>query len=196
MASTVTHNNEVVQDPPAVQWLLSSPKAAWIWLVLRVWLGYQWIEAGLHKIHNPAWVDTGVALKGYWENAVVIPEAGRPAIAFDWYRGFIQMMLDAEAWTWFAPLVVYGEIIVGIALILGIFTGISAFVGGFMNWNFMMAGSASTNPMLFVVAVGLIMAWKVAGYIGADYFLLRAIGTPWRGVPVQKPVQQAKAVAL
>ncbi|MCB0193432.1 MAG: DoxX family membrane protein [Anaerolineae bacterium] len=196
MASTVTHNNEVVQDPPAVQWLLSSPKAAWIWLVLRVWLGYQWIEAGLHKIHNPAWVDTGVALKGYWENAVVIPEAGRPAIAFDWYRGFIQMMLDAEAWTWFAPLVVYGEIIVGIALILGIFTGISAFVGGFMNWNFMMAGSASTNPMLFVVAVGLIMAWKVAGYIGADYFLLRAIGTPWRGVPVQQPVPQAKPVAL
>ena len=196
MASTVTHNNEVVQDPPAVQWLLSSPKAAWIWLVLRVWLGYQWIEAGLHKIHNPAWVDTGVALKGYWENAVVIPEAGRPAIAFDWYRGFIQMMLDAEAWTWFAPLVVYGEIIVGIALILGIFTGISAFVGGFMNWNFMMAGSASTNPMLFVVAVGLIMAWKVSGYIGADYFLLRAIGTPWRGVPVQQPVQQAKPIAL
>ena len=196
MASTVTHNNEVVQDPPAVQWLLSSPKAAWIWLVLRVWLGYQWIEAGLHKIHNPAWVDTGVALKGYWENAVVIPEAGRPAIAFDWYRGFIQMMLDAEAWTWFAPLVAYGELIIGIALIVGFFTGISAFFGGFMNWNFMMAGSASTNPMLFVVAVGLIMAWKVAGYIGADYFLLRAIGTPWRGVPVQKPVQQAKAVAL
>ncbi|MBT4003565.1 MAG: hypothetical protein HOF10_09660 [Chloroflexi bacterium] len=49
-----------------------------------------------------------------------------------------------------------------------------------MNWNFMMAGSASTNPMLFVVALGLILAWKVAGYIGADRFLLRWIGTPWK----------------
>jgi hypothetical protein len=35
--------------------------------------------------------------------------------------------------------------------------------------------------MLFVASVGLIMAWKVAGYIGTDYFLLRWIGTPWSG---------------
>ncbi len=50
----------------------------------------------------------------------------------------------------------------------------------------MMAGSASTNPMLFVIAVGLILAWKVSGYIGADYFLLRWIGTPWPGVVAPK----------
>ena len=43
------------------------------------------------------------------------------------------------------------------------------------------AGSASTNPMLFTIAIGLILAWKVAGYIGVDYYLLPALGTPWRG---------------
>jgi thiosulfate dehydrogenase [quinone] large subunit len=74
---------------------------------------------------------------------------------------------------------------VGIALILGAFTGIAAFLGAFMNWNFMMAGSASTNPMLFVIAIGLILAWKVAGYIGLDYFLLPWLGTPWKGEPVK-----------
>jgi len=47
-----------------------------------------------------------------------------------------------------------------------------------------MAGSASVNPMFFVISVGLILAWKVSGYIGADYLLLSRIGTPWRGVPV------------
>jgi hypothetical protein len=39
--------------------------------------------------------------------------------------------------------------------------------------------------MLFVFAVALILAWKVAGHIGADYFLLRWLGTPWRTVPVE-----------
>ncbi len=60
-----------------------------------------------------------------------------------------------------------------------------------MNWNFMMAGSASSNPLLFVVAIGLILTWKVAGYLGADYFLLRWIGTPWRGMP---PITTGKPV--
>ena len=92
-------------------------------------------------------------------------------------------MLDIQAYTWFAKLVAYGELLIGIGLILGAFTGIAAFFGGLMNWNFMMAGSASTNPLLFVAAVAIILGWKVAGYIGADFFLLRWIGTPWHGQP-------------
>ena len=73
-----------------------------------------------------------------------------------------------------------------IALILGAFTGIAAFFGALMNWNFMMAGSASSNPLLFVLALGLVMAWKIAGYIGLDYFLLPLIGTPWGWVTKSK----------
>lgn len=125
-------------------------------------------------------MQTGAALKGFWERAVSIPETGRPPIAFDWYRSFIQGLLDVQAWTWFAPFVVYGEILVGVGLIVGGLTGFAAFFGGLMNWSFMMAGSASTNPLLFIAAMGLMMAWKVSGYIGADYFILRYLGTPWK----------------
>jgi thiosulfate dehydrogenase [quinone] large subunit len=179
MSAISTRKGKVIQDPAIVTWLLSSPLASLIWLPIRLWLGWQWIDAAQHKIGDPAWVAGGAALKGFWTNAVKIPETGRPAIAFDWYRNFLQTLLDAQAYVWFAKLVAYGELLIGIALILGAFTGIAAFFSGFMNWNFMMAGSASTNPLLFVAAVGLILAWKVAGYAGADYFLLRWIGTPW-----------------
>lgn len=196
MNTVVTRTGQVVQDPPLVQKLLNQPLASLIWLPIRIWLGWQWFDAALHKISNPAWVSTGEALKGYWANAVKIPETGRPAISFDWYRTFIQTMLDAEAYTWFAKLVAYGELLIGIALILGAFTGIAAFFGGFMNWNFMMAGSASTNPLLFVAAVSLILAWKVAGHIGADFFLLRWIGTPWqwRQSAQPSPLRQLRPV--
>lgn len=196
MTTVVMNKGERVQDPPIVQRLLNDPRAGWLWVLPRIWLGWQWFEAAQHKIADPAWVQTGDALKGFWTSAVLVPETGRAAITFDWYRAFLQMMLDAQAYTWFAKVVAYGEMLIGIALIIGAFTGIAAFFGGFMNWNFMMAGSASTNPLLFVVAVALIMAWKVAGYVGADYFLLRWIGTPWRGLPAKAKAPTASARAL
>lgn len=180
MNAVVTRKGQIVKDPPLVKTLLNERMAGWLWLPVRIWLGWQWVEAASQKITNPAWVETGAALKGFWTGAVAIPAEGRPAIAFDWYRSFLQMMLDAQAYTWFAKLVVAGELLVGIALIIGAFTGIAAFFGGFMNWNFMMAGSASVNPVLFALSVGLILAWKVSGFIGLDYFLLPLIGTPWQ----------------
>jgi thiosulfate dehydrogenase [quinone] large subunit len=185
-ANIVSRKGEVIEEPGWVNMLLSSPKAGWLWLVLRIWLGWQWVQAGEHKIFDPAWVGDGTALRGFWERAVTIPAEGRPPISFDWYRAFLQSLLDAEAYTWFAPLVAYGEVLIGIALIVGAFTGIAAFFGAFMNWNFMMAGTASTNPMLFAIAVGLILAWKVSGYIGLDYYLLPLVGTPWHGHTVEK----------
>lgn len=184
--NVITRKGHTVEEPTFVKFLLNDSRAAWLWLILRIWVGWKWVDAGSHKIFEPAWVDGGMALKGYWEKAVLIPESGKPAISFDWYRSFLQTLLDAEAYTWFAPLVAYGEVLVGIALILGAFTGIAAFFGAFMNWNFMMAGTASTNPMLLVIAIGLILAWKVSGYIGLDYYLLPLVGTPWKGQPVEK----------
>jgi thiosulfate dehydrogenase [quinone] large subunit len=188
--ANIAQSTRIIQDPPFVKTLLTDKRASWLWLVLRVWLGYKWIDAALHKVDNPAWVQTGEALKGFWSGIVVIPETGRPPIAFDWYRSFIQILLDAQAYSWFAKVVAYGELLVGIALIVGAFTGVAAFFGALMNWNFMMAGTASTNPMLFLVALGLIMAWKVSGYIGADSFLLPWVGTPWarKGVETQAAV--------
>jgi thiosulfate dehydrogenase [quinone] large subunit len=118
-------------------------------------------------------------LGGFWANATAIPENGRPPIAFDWYRDFITFMLDRGWNTWFADVVMWGEILIGIALIIGAFVGIAAFAGAFMNWNFIMAGAASTNGLLFALAILLILAWKVAGWYGLDRWLLPLIGTPW-----------------
>jgi thiosulfate dehydrogenase (quinone) large subunit len=181
----VTRSNHVIQDPTIARFLFSDRRASWLWLVARIWLGAQWIDASLHKISDPAWVSTGAAIKGFWTNAVKIPETGRPLIAFDWYRDFIGYMLQNGWYGFFGKLVAYGEFLIGVALILGAFVGVAAFFGAFMNWNFIMAGAASSNGLLLVLAVLLIMAWKVAGYIGADFFLLRWIGVPWHTEAVE-----------
>jgi len=168
-------------DPPIAVSLFGKTRWSWLWLIVRLYLGYTWLSSGLGKLSQPGWVQTGEALKGFWERAVAIPAApARPPISFDWYRAFIQSLLDSGSYTWFAKLVVAGELLIGIALILGFFTGVAAFFGGFMNWNFMMAGTASTNPVLFVLAILLILGWKVAGWWGLDRWVLPSLGTPWQ----------------
>jgi thiosulfate dehydrogenase [quinone] large subunit len=171
----------IIEDPPIARFLFSNTKAGWLWLIVRVWLGFQWLEAAEHKIFDPAWVGNGEAVKAFWERALAVSPAGKPVIAFDWYRSFLQMLYDREAWTWVAPIIAYSEVLIGIALILGAFTGIAAFGGSLMNWSFVMAGTASTNMLLFGIAVLLMLAWKVAGWYGLDRWLLPAVGTPWAG---------------
>jgi len=172
---------EVYSDPPIARTLFNTTRLAWLWAAIRIWLGWQWIEAARHKVGVEAWTGTGGALKAFWERAIQVPPPpARPPIAFDWYRSFIQYLLDTQSYTWFAKLVAYGELAIGIALIVGAFVGIAAFFGAFMNWNFMMAGTASTNPLLFTAAMLLILAWKVAGYYGLDRVLLPILGTPWK----------------
>ncbi len=181
MAVQASNNVIRISDPPMATTLLENPKFSWIWLIARLYVGYSWLSSGIGKLSNPAWTQSGEALKGFWERAVLIPDApARPAITFDWYRVFLQGLLDANAYTWFSKLIVAGELLVGAALILGMFTGIAAFFGGFLNWNFMMAGTASSNPVLFTLSIFIILAWKTAGWIGLDRFVLPLMGTPWQ----------------
>ncbi len=186
-----TRNNQAIQNVPFINTLLNHPLAGLLFLPIRVWLGYQWLTAGLHKLETPGWIQTGTALQGFWTKAVAIPATGNPPISFGWYRAFLQFLLNTNSYTWFAKLISIGEFMVGVALILGIFTGIAAFFGGFMNWNFMMAGSASVNPLYLAVAILLVLGWKVAGYFGLDYFLI-----PWSGTlytPKTEPIKPIPA---
>jgi thiosulfate dehydrogenase [quinone] large subunit len=189
-----THNDTIITDPPLAKLLFSDTRLAGFWAVIRILLGLAWLDAGWHKITDPGWMVTGESLLGFWTRAVAIPESGRPAITYDWYREFIQSLIDAGAYTWFAKLIALGEVLVGVGLIVGAFVGIAAFFGALMNFNFIMAGSASTNGLLLVAAILLVLAWKVAGYYGADYFLLPRLGTPWKGRPaVEEAPEREKA---
>lgn len=48
-----------------------------------------------------------------------------------------------------------------------------------MNVSFLFAGALSTNPILFILATWLVLAWKNAGWYGLDRWALPFLGTPW-----------------
>ena len=152
-----------VGEPKFARWLFSNSRAGLFWLPIRLFLGLSWLSAGWHKATSEGWLDGGAALTGYWTAAVAVPDEGKPAITYEWYRSFLEWLLSINAEPWFAYLITFGEIAVGLGLILGGLTGIAAFFGALMNMSFLLAGSSSTNPIMFTLAIGVMLAWKVAG---------------------------------
>lgn len=172
-------------DPTWWRLLLGNVYLSVFWMPLRFFVGREWLAAGEHKIRDSKWMDGGTALvsgnpeaPGFWER-IVSPDAA-PNPTYAWFSDFIQWMIDQGWASWFAKVIAVGEFLVGIGLVLGALVGIAAFFGSFMNFNFLLAGTASSNPVLFGLSVFLILAWKVAGYWGLDRYLLPALGTPWQ----------------
>jgi thiosulfate dehydrogenase (quinone) large subunit len=166
-----------VDDPKGWQLLMGNTWLAMLWLPLRFYIGMAFLSAGAHKIIGNQF-GSGASLKGYWTAAV--GTADKPGKAYySWYHDFLQYMLNHHWYTWFADLVMWGEFLVGVGLIVGALVGIAAFFGTLLNFNFLMAGTTSTNPVLFGLGIFLVLGWKVAGYLGLDRYLLPALGAPW-----------------
>ena len=91
---------------------------------MRVWLGWQWLDAGLRKVSGRRMDErtaAGAAVAGF-ANGAIAKAAGENPVVQGWYANFL------EAWVlpnskFFGYLVAYGEVLVGIGLILGAFTG-------------------------------------------------------------------------
>lgn len=174
------------EEPTFAKWLFGSTSVAWIWLVARLYLGYEWAKAGWDKVTDPGWMKTGVALKGFTGFAAnELTKGEHPAVAYGWYKAFLLWIADGS-YVWIAKLVAIGELLIGVALILGLFTGMAAFLGGVLNFSFMFAGSAGVNPLFVLVGMGLILAWRVAGYYGLDRYVLPLVGTPTEPGPVAR----------
>jgi len=141
---------------------------AWFWLVVRVYVGSQWLEAAWGKLHNAAWVgsNAGPALTGFVQGALVKTAGAHPDVTA-WYAFFLQHVVLPHTFVW-SHLITLGEFCVGLGLILGAFTAVAAFFGFFMNLNYLFAGTVSINPTLLVLSLGIMLAYRIAGRIGLD----------------------------
>lgn len=184
MSTQVKHrasnrNVQTIEDPPVARALFGDVRWAWIWLLLRLYLGYEWLSAGWGKLQSDVWFGSkaGVALTSFVNGALAKASGAHPDVQ-SWYSAFLQNVVLPNAAFW-SRLVAIGETLVGIALIVGLFTGIAAFFGSFMNVNYLLAGTVSTNPILFAIATWLVLAWKTVGWWGLDRWMLPLLGTPW-----------------
>ena len=165
-----TMNDYTVRQSAFAHFFTTSTASAPLWLVVRLYLGWMWLSAGYEKMLKPEWFGTeaGAAMQGFVQGALGKTGGLHPDVQM-WYATFLQNAVLPHANIW-ANAIVLGEIAVGLGLIVGLFTGAAAFFGFFMNLNFMLAGVVSTNPIMMVLALGLMSAHRVAGYWGLDRY--------------------------
>lgn len=181
---TAQTHEPIVEESALAKWLFASTgPAAVVWLVARLYLGYEWLIAGWDKVTSEAWMSGGAAVQGFAAGAIERGTQGdHPAIAYSWYVNFLEWIRDS-AHAWVGPMVAVGEVAIGVALLAGAFVGIAAFFGVVLNFSFVFAGSAGVNPLFLIIGLLLMMAWRNAGWYGADRWLLARIGTPFRRRP-------------
>src|SRR2546421_7777858 len=155
-----------IPEPPIARFLFADTRLAWLWLIVRLYVGYEWLTAGLEKLTgysftfdasfgqkvSSPWVfgaHDGAAIKGFVGGALAQTGGPHPAVQ-GWYASFLQSVVLPNA-TLFAYLVTFGEVLIGLGLIFGVLTGIAAFFGVFMNLNFLLAGGGGIKPVIGVL---------------------------------------------
>lgn len=148
--------------------LFTDPRTAPLWLLLRLWLGYNWLTSGIQKVGDPAWIgaDAGKAIRTFFGKAVASAQ-GPDATVTGWYAAVLKGAAQpgAGVLTYLIPV---AEVTVGALLILGLLTGLAALVGALLNLNFLLSGSLGLNPLMLALSLLLVAASAVAGWWGLD----------------------------
>jgi thiosulfate dehydrogenase [quinone] large subunit len=153
-----------------------------VWLVARLWLGYEWFTAGWDKLPSSgpgSWFGDAPALVGFVRGADATWAAraeahGHPDVHYAWFLDFLHFTAD-YAWL-FGPLIVVGELLIGLGLLTGTLTRWAALAAVALNVMYITGGAAGVNGIFLAAAVLLIAAWRVAGHLGGDGVLARLRG--------------------
>ncbi len=128
-------------------------RSSTLWLALiRILVGFEWLRSGWEKVVDPEFAAGLPNTLGFF--ASQNPNA--------WYVSLINNIALPNV-RLFAILVAYGEFLVGLSLLLGLFTYVGAFFAMVMNANYFFATSHLSpsnyglNFVLFIVTFILIL---------------------------------------
>lgn len=146
-----------------IQFMRTNKWASGLLLLIRFYVGYAWISAGIGKISN------GFDASGFLQGAIAKAAGDHPAVQ-SWWAWFLEQVALPNA-NLFTFMVEWGEVLVGAGLILGGLTKTAAFFGVVMNMAFLLSGTVSTNPILLILSIFILIAGTNAGRLGIDYFV-------------------------
>jgi len=164
------------KDLMAMTWRDSS-WARLLFTALRIYVGWSWLTSGFGKVfgaNSAVWVGdkAGVAVNGFLQGALTKTTGAHPDVQW-WYASFIKNFALPNAKI-FGYMVAWGELLVGIGLIVGAFTVVALLAGMLMNFNYLLAGTVSSNPVFLIEQLVLLYAGAATIYWSVDRLLPQA----------------------
>jgi len=139
-------------DPPVARFLLTDARLGLFLLCAREYLGFAWLFGGISILRETV----SFAIGGHLSmlGAPVLTSVVR-------LNPIIPLLLGTS------------ELVVGLLLVLGAYTGLTAFVSVVLSVNTLSPGPAVADPIAFGLTMILILAWRTAGWYGLDRWLFR-----------------------
>src|SRR3972149_6033667 len=121
------------------------------WLsVLRIIVGVLWLFAGLEKLLEPAYLEKFTGTIGYFASKTPYP------LYKDFLNGFVM-----SNWTLVAYVVAWGESIVGLLLVTGVFSRAALVFATFLNINFYLGagwtGVSTAMLNIFMISIQIVL---------------------------------------
>ena len=146
-----------------INFLRNNKVVAYLFVVLRVYVGWEWLTSGWGKITN------GFDAGGFLQNAINSTSGEHATVQGFW--GDVLHHFALPNVDFFNALIPWGELLVGLGLIFGCLTTFAALMGAVMNFAYLFSGTVSTNPYLLLLEMLILVAGLNAGRIGLDYWL-------------------------
>ncbi|MFB6465631.1 DoxX family membrane protein [Cytobacillus sp. Hz8] len=147
-----------------VKFLRENVIASALLLLVRLYLGYEWITASYHKFAD------GFDASGFLKGALAGATGDHPSVQ-GWWGAFLEHFALPNAHL-FSTLIPIGEFLVGLGLILGCLTTAAAFFAAVMNFSFLFSGTVSTNGQMVLLTIFILVAGANAGRFGLDYYVI------------------------
>lgn len=111
-------------------------------LTLRLSISYIWLNTGFHKLFSSDFINSFPnTLKGFAENSY-----------FDFYTNFLHTYVMPNSQI-FAQLIIWGEILTGVAFLLGFPMLIGVLAGIFMNLNYYFVATTAPSQFLNIILI-------------------------------------------
>ncbi|MFF2017066.1 DoxX family membrane protein [Paenibacillus sp. NPDC058177] len=142
--------------------------AGWILSVIRVLFGWMWLRSGYDKLSGGFGVES------------LIPVIAANHDSPEWYKAFFSHVVSPFSGV-FDVVIPWGEILIGIGLIAGLFIVPALIMSVFVNANYILADMIFTYPTDILMATILLTGKRLTSYVSVERWLYAKWRKDWNG---------------